>query len=62
MVYAKIGEEATNALLEKRILDSHSNFISAFASPEKRVVDAKTISFLKGLRKNVQKASSAAAS
>jgi hypothetical protein len=59
LIYAKIGEQATNDMLEQRIIDSHNKFIAGFTggleNNNKRVVDTKTLSFLKGLRKNVQK-------
>lgn len=56
LIYAKIGEKETNDMLQRRIVDSHNRFISSFSgTPDKRVMDPKTLSLLRGLRKNVQK-------
>jgi Basic region leucine zipper len=72
LIHAKIGKKVTEDLLEKRCLESHAKFISALTTGgggannggqdngggSRFVVDAKTVSFLRGLRKNVPSVSS----
>mmetsp|Transcript_58987 Transcript_58987/g.144313 ORF Transcript_58987/g.144313 Transcript_58987/m.144313 type:complete len:426 (+) Transcript_58987:212-1489(+) len=52
-IYSRIGEEQTEEILSKRRLESHRNFISSLKSDKNRVVDSKTATYLRGLRRNV---------
>jgi Basic region leucine zipper len=52
-IYRKIGEGQTEEILSKRRLNSHLQFVSALQSRDNTVVDSKTATFLRGLRKNV---------
>mmetsp|Transcript_3650 Transcript_3650/g.5784 ORF Transcript_3650/g.5784 Transcript_3650/m.5784 type:complete len:106 (+) Transcript_3650:1-318(+) len=54
-IYKAMGRAQTEQLLQKRILDSHDRFIQSVG--QNRVVDSKTGSFLRGLRRKAVAAS-----
>ncbi|KAL3919756.1 MAG: hypothetical protein SGILL_003596 [Bacillariaceae sp.] len=51
-IYQVIGKAKTEAILEKRMLDSHNSFIGQVKS--QCVVDKKTATFLRGLKRKMQ--------
>jgi bZIP transcription factor len=53
-IYQVIGKAKTNEILEKRTMDEHYRFIDSVKSC--RVIDKKTATFLRGLRKKMQAA------
>jgi bZIP transcription factor len=52
-LYAMIGPEKAQAMLEARRENGRAQFIQGLMQPCNRVMDEKTLSFLKNLRKNV---------
>ncbi|KAG7344509.1 bZIP transcription factor [Nitzschia inconspicua] len=51
-IYQVIGKAKTNEILEKRITDAHKGFIDCIKS--NRVIDKKSITFLRSFRKKTQ--------
>jgi hypothetical protein len=55
-IFKIIGKSKTNALLEKRNIDSHNRLIQSII--DNRIIDSKTTTFLRGLRKKAGSAAS----
>jgi len=52
-IYAMIGPQKAQAMLDARQESSRTQFLQGLMQPANRIMDEKTLSFLKSLRKNV---------
>ena len=52
-IYAMIGPQKAQAMLEARQETSRTQFVQGLMQPANRILDEKTLTFLKSLRKNV---------